>query len=76
MNYIKVWCEYDISGDFGGNNNEDIFSVSDSLSSQDIDQILTERFADLADDTEGEGSLLDEGLMGWEYINIIELTKE
>lgn len=76
MNYIKVWCEYDISGDFGGNNNEDIFSVSDSLSSQDIDQILTERFADLADDTEGEGSLLDEGLMGWEYINIIKLTKE
>lgn len=64
MNYIKVWCEYDISGDFGGNNNEDIFVVSDSLSSQDIDQILTGRFADLADDTECEGSLLDEGLMG------------
>lgn len=76
MNYIKVWCEYDISGSFGGNNNEDVFAVSDSLSSEDIDQILVDRFADLAEDTECEGSLLDEGLMGWEYIVIIELTKE
>ncbi|QBX32821.1 hypothetical protein Asfd1_195 [Aeromonas phage Asfd_1] len=24
---IKVWCEYDINGGFGGNNNEEVFQV-------------------------------------------------
>lgn len=30
---IKVWCEYDISGSFGGNNNEEVFQVVFPLTS-------------------------------------------
>lgn len=73
MAYIKVWCEYDISGSFGGNNNEDVFEINDTYTEFEIDQALIKRFQELAEDTECETNLIEEGLMGWEYIGISTL---
>lgn len=39
MEHIKVWCEYDFSGGFGGNNNEEIFEVSTSLD-EDVEKAV------------------------------------
>jgi hypothetical protein len=72
MNYIKVWCEYDIGGDFGGNNNETIFKVPDNLDTKQIEELLTNNFKyynEILDEPEGF-NMLDEGLMGWEYIDV------
>ena len=30
---IRVWCEYDINGRFGGNNNEEVFQAVFPLTS-------------------------------------------
>ena len=70
MNYIKVWCEYDISGQFGGNNDEDVFAVPDTCSSEEIDEMLTKKFASYSEECDCGVSLLADGLMGWEFITV------
>jgi hypothetical protein len=73
--FIKVWCEYDIGGDFGGNNNEDVFEVDDGLTAAQINQLVEEKFSDLFEDIkeEDDESFLNTGLLGWETITINKL---
>lgn len=74
MNFINVWCEYDINGYLGGNNNEAVFSVAYGA---DVEGLLTERYAylweEVKDGDDDETSLLEAGLMGWDYITLEEL---
>ena len=78
MRYIKVSCEYDIGGQFGSNNNEEIFAVSDNLSSQDISALVLKRtqqvFDEVKDDLEeGVEDLIEAGLLSWEFIEVTTL---
>ncbi len=66
MSYIKVWCEYDFSGNFGGNNNEDIFKVN---MDDNIDKLVL-NFLIKATGLDEEDL---EGLYGWDYISISQL---
>ncbi len=66
MSYIKVWCEYDFSGNFGGNNNEDIFKVN---MDDNIDKLVL-NFLIKATGLDEEDL---EDLYGWNYINISQL---
>ncbi len=73
--FIKVYSEWDICGSFGGNNNEDVYEVSDELSSEQIDQLVLEavgHYCDLDSVEDGE-SIFDTGLLGWEYVTISKL---
>lgn len=62
--FIKVWCEYDIGGNFGGNNNEDVFIVDNNLRSAGIERIVVNKLMDITGDERGA---LD-GLYRWEVI--------
>lgn len=66
MSYVKVWCEYDFSGNFGGNNNEDIFKVN---MDDNIDKLVL-NFLIKATGLDEEDL---EDLYGWNYINISQL---
>ena len=66
MHYVKVWCEYDFSGNFGGNNNEDIFKVN---MDDNIDKLVL-NFLIKATGLDEEDL---EDLYGWNYINISQL---
>ena len=66
MRYVKVWCEYDFSGNFGGNNNEDIFKVN---MDDNIDKLVL-NFLIKATGLDEEDL---EDLYGWNYINISQL---
>lgn len=66
MDYIKVWCEYDFSGNFGGDNNEDVFEVDESLTEEQVGDLVLNYLVDRTDCSEEE---LD-GLYGWEYITV------
>lgn len=63
--YIRVWCEYDISGQFGGNNNEEVFRVSDG---EDVNKLLSEWSIKMF----GE-NLIDCGVMSWSVVEINNL---
>ena len=72
MRYIKVWCEYDFGGKFGGNNNEEVFSVSDRCSLEIVENNVVKML-------QGITGLSDEdleGLYDWEYIELEELGCE
>ncbi|CAM0019492.1 hypothetical protein VPHD484_0378 [Vibrio phage D484] len=69
MKYISIWCEYDISGPFGGNNNEDIFTVDESLSDDEIESKVAAYIAD----TTGETLEDVDDLFGWNAISVTEL---
>ncbi|UOX40517.1 hypothetical protein UGMREWDR_CDS0211 [Aeromonas phage GomatiRiver_11] len=67
---IRVWCEYDINGRFGGNNNEEVFRVifpadieSDTYSMH-ISLMVEKYVKDVT------GLNMDEldGLFDWSYI--------
>jgi len=64
MSYIKVWCEYDFGGSFGGNNNEGVFEVPDSC--EDIESLVLQT---LTTATGMFAQSLD-GLYDWEFITI------
>lgn len=69
VNYIKVWCEYDFGGSFGGNNNEEVFLVRSDISADVIDEMVLKMLR-------GSTSLSDEdleGLYDWEFIVVEEL---
>jgi len=65
MNYIKVWCEYDFGGSFGGNNNEGVFIAP----LEDIEVKVLEMLKKCTGLSEED---LD-GLWDWEFIEVGEL---
>lgn len=67
--FIKVWCEYDFSGNFGGNNNEEVFAVIDGTLDEEIEYMVLSKLSNFTGVEEEE---LD-GLFGWEYIEIEDL---
>jgi len=66
MSYIKVWCEYDFSGNFGGNNNEEVFAVGDDLSMEDIHETVGNYLSGMTFLSKEDL----EGLWGWEFIEV------
>ena len=69
MVFIKVWCEWDFNGEFGGNNNEDVFEVDVEWSDDDI----TSRVSDLLVKCTGESEDDLEGLFGWRFVSVRKL---
>ena len=69
VSYIKVWCEYDFNGSFGGNNNEEVFTVYENMSVEDINEKVSKLLR-------GSTGLSDEDLedlWDWEFIEVKEL---
>jgi len=69
VSYIKVWCEYDFNGSFGGNNNEEVFIVSSAMFTEDIETMILNEL--MAYTSLEEDEL--EGLYDWEWIEVKEL---
>lgn len=66
---VHAWCEYDFSGSFGGNNNEDIFNVDDGLTEEQINDLVVsylEKNSGLSEDE------LD-GLWGWSVFDPVSI---
>ena len=61
---IKVWCEYNIGGSFGGNNDEAVFVVPDGTEQDAIDKFVTDYVV------QKTGTPVEEleDLYDWEYI--------
>ena len=76
MRFIRVWCEYDFGGSFGSNNNEEVFSVSESVSTEDIEALVKSVLSSVQDELDDGEDLFEDGLAGWEFINIEVLEKE
>ncbi|AUS02879.1 hypothetical protein NVP2275O_298 [Vibrio phage 2.275.O._10N.286.54.E11] len=68
-NFIKVWCEYNISGSFGGNNNEEVLEYNGDSEVDDIDQLVLDFMKRKTNLTEEEL----EDLHGWEWLVMEEL---
>jgi len=69
MAYIKVEFEYDFGGSFGGNNNQDVFEISNDLDNNQITEKICSHL-------EGICGLSEEDvleLMNWEYLDIGQL---
>lgn len=68
---VKVWCEYDISGQFGGNNNEEVITLTGNIRSHNgINyELITDKIQDYLCVITGLSAdeLVD--LWGWEIIN-------
>lgn len=67
--FINVWCEYDINGSFGGDNNEDIFEVDDALTPSEVEVLLLSKLKSIT----GLGEEDLEDLYSWEFITIKKL---
>lgn len=70
MDCIKVWCEYDFGGSFGGNNNEDIILVDPNILQDEIITRIEEYLMKATNLTKEDL----EGLWDWEYI--VPITME
>ena len=66
MNYIKVWCEYDFNGSFGGYNNESVFIVEEG---GNIEKLVLRMLMKNTCLTEDEL----EGFYDWDFIEVEEL---
>ena len=75
MSFIKVWCEYDISGSFGGSNNEEVFFIPDDFEG-DVEELLQAKYGYLESELELEDgeTLFDSGLFDWSYIDVASLA--
>tara|TARA_R110000851_G_scaffold63646_1_gene145462 strand:- start:1590 stop:1811 length:222 start_codon:yes stop_codon:yes gene_type:complete len=71
MRFIKVWCEYDISGEFGGNNNEAVYQVEEGSDVGLLVDNLICGSINMDKDENFEEEM--EGLYDWEYITISKL---
>ena len=69
MKYIKVWCEYDFNGSFGGNNNEEVFEVDENMNASDINEKFVNYLSNMTSLSEEDL----EDLWDWEFIEIKEL---
>lgn len=67
--FIKVECEYDISGAFGGNNNQHVFMIGPDYDEDDVEKIILKELSSRTGLYEEEL----EDLYNWEYIDIKEL---
>lgn len=67
--FINVWCEYDINGSFGGDNNEDIFEVDDTLTPSEVEALVLSKLKSIT----GLGEEDLEDLYSWEFITIKKL---
>lgn len=67
---VKVWCEYDISGSFGGNNNEEVFQVvfPTDITPDAYDMHISLMVEKYVKDVTDLHSLELEGLFDWSYI--------
>ena len=70
MKYIKVRCEYDFGGSFGGNNNEEICAVADNTTDEEVEDFVMKYLM-------GNSGFEDKedlkGMYGWEYHNPVNL---
>lgn len=66
--YIKIWCEYDFGGSFGGNNNEEVFRIRKGT--KGVYQLLL----NFLTDTTGLDREVLEGMFSWEYTSIQQLA--
>lgn len=73
MIFIKVWCEYDFGGQFGGNNNQEVFSIPENLSISEVDAIVRKYLVSSTGVPEED---LDEDLYGWEDITVSYLGED
>lgn len=69
MKHIKIWCEYDFGGNLGGNNNEEVLTLSEDLSGKEISQLVN----DYLRKATGLGKEDLEGMWNWEFIKVVEL---
>ena len=69
VSYIKVWCEYDFNGSFGGNNNEEVMVVETGLSRKEVNTLVYDYLRKVS--RLGKEGL--EGLWDWEFIEVKEL---
>lgn len=67
--FIQVWCEYDFNGKFGGNNNEDVFIVTDGTSDEEVEAMVLSKLSSFTGVEEDEL----EGLFSWKSIVIKDL---
>lgn len=67
---IRVWCEYDFNGSFGGNNNEEVFTVSFRTSTEQIED-AARKMLEARTGLVGEEL---EGLWDWNFVTIEELV--
>lgn len=70
MKYIKVWCEYDFGGGFGGNNDEEICAVADNTTNEEVEKLVMEYLMENSgfEDEEDLG-----GMYGWEHYDPVNL---
>lgn len=69
VNYIKVWCEYDFNGSFGGNNNEEVFTVYENMSVEGINEKVVDYLSKVTYLSKEDL----ENLWDWEFIEVKEL---
>jgi len=70
--YIKIWCEYDICGPFGGNNNEQVLVVDHdehNVDRKSITEIVEKYVIDMSGCSKDE----IDGLWTWNFISIMEI---
>lgn len=67
---IRVWCEYDINGRFGGNNNEEVFQVvfPTDITPDAYDMHISLMVEKYVKDVTDLHPLELEGLFDWFYI--------
>lgn len=70
MDYIGVWFEYDFGGQFGGNNEQEVFEVDDNLTTDEIDKLVVDKLLGVCNDLTEDDI---EGLWGWDYITMERL---
>ncbi|AHX01143.1 hypothetical protein M316_0078 [Nitrincola phage 1M3-16] len=68
--FIRVWCEYDINGSFGGNNDEEVLEVSAGLTEDQIEEKVL-KFVSKASGVDEEDL---EDCWGWDFIQPERLT--
>lgn len=66
---VHVWCEYNISGSFGGNNNEEVVNVEDNLTENQINERLVSYLMKNSGCSEEEL----EGLWGWNQFDPVSI---
>lgn len=72
---VKIWCEYDINGDFGGNNDEALARITfpaDMPSDEYIGYIFEVVEKYVSEQTGLDADDLD-GLVGWSYVSPVRL---
>lgn len=67
-NFIKVWCEYDINGSFGGNCSEEVFAI---IGDVDIDQCVFDYVSNATGLSEEDLN----GLYDWEWVTVSKFEK-